>query len=35
VAGAAGLDPGWRPEQVAPDGYRRLARLLEPKEVCR
>jgi 16S rRNA (adenine1518-N6/adenine1519-N6)-dimethyltransferase len=35
VAAAAGLDPGWRPEQVAPDGYRRLARLLEPKEVCR
>jgi 16S rRNA (adenine1518-N6/adenine1519-N6)-dimethyltransferase len=35
VAAAAGLDPGARPEQVAPDGYRRLARLLEPKEVCR
>lgn len=35
VAVAAGLDPGARPEQVAPGGYRRLARLLEPKEVCR
>lgn len=35
VAAAAGLDPGSRPEQVAPDGYRRLARLLVPEGVCR
>lgn len=35
VAAAAGLDPGERPEQVAPDGFRRLARQLERKEADR
>ncbi len=33
LAVAAGIDPESRPEQVAPDGYRRLARLLERKDV--
>jgi len=32
LAAAAGLDPGARPEQIAPEGYRRLARLLGPKD---
>lgn len=32
VARAAGLDPEARPEQVDPEGYRRLARLLERKD---
>lgn len=31
VARQAGLDPEMRPEQITPDGYRRLARLLERK----
>ena len=31
LARAAGLDPEMRPEQITPDGYRRLARLLERK----
>lgn len=32
VARAAGLDPEARPEQIAPDGYRRLARFLARKD---
>ena len=33
VARAAGIDPEMRPEQIDPDGYRRLARLLVRKDV--
>jgi 16S rRNA (adenine1518-N6/adenine1519-N6)-dimethyltransferase len=33
LARAAGLDPEMRPEQIPPDAYRRLARLLERKDV--
>jgi 16S rRNA (adenine1518-N6/adenine1519-N6)-dimethyltransferase len=33
VARAAAIDPEMRPEQIDPDGYRRLARLLARKDV--
>lgn len=33
LARAAGIDPEMRPEQIDPDGYRRLARLLARKDV--